>query len=188
MDSLPAAKCSPRRREFTIDSTDSSRQAAKYRTLDDPSLAEHIADRAVARQVSVVGLSALAVVVETNNGHAIWRTLIERGRIRIERQTLEHPEWIRPHQRTLVVVDGEKMRVRSDAGCAEEAARVKAARIADRTHLEVVMRARPAGYDHARIEHCAFGRLRREEIVIERCVVILDGDALVARGRRRRDG
>src|SRR5437763_15248880 len=122
MDSLPAVKCSPRRRNFTIDSTDSSRQAAKYRTLDDPSLAEHIADRAVARQVSVVGLSALAVVVETNNGHSIWRALVERGRISVERQTLERPEWIRPHQRTFVVVDRAKVRVRTDAERAEQAA------------------------------------------------------------------
>src|SRR5438552_74373 len=134
MDSLPAVKCSPRRREFTIDSKDSSRQAAKHRTLDDPSLAEHIADRTVARRVSVVGLSALAVVVETDDRHAIGRTLIERGRIRVERQTLERPEWIRPHQRTFVVVNSEKVRVRPDAGRAEKATRIKPPRIAHRSH------------------------------------------------------
>src|SRR4051794_5738208 len=129
MDSSRAAKSSRRRAEFTMDWKRSLRQAAEHRAFDNPSLPQHVADFAVARRIAVVGLSAFAVVVKTNHGNTIGRTVVVDGRVGVECEPLVGPEPIRLHELALVVIDREEMRVRADAGRAEKAAGVQAARI-----------------------------------------------------------
>src|SRR5205823_8005768 len=106
-----------------------SRQTAEHRTFDDPSLAEHVADFAVTRRIAVARLAALAVVVETNDRHAVGRANFIHRCIGVECQTFKHPEWIGLDLRAFVGVDREEMRVRSDARGADAAGGDNAARI-----------------------------------------------------------
>src|SRR3989442_10841856 len=152
-----------------------SRQAAEHGPFDDPALTEHVADFTVARRIAVVRLATLAVVVNAHHRHAVGRALGVHRRVGIERQTLVRPEAVRPYLIAFGVIDREKVRARPDPRRAEEPARIETARIADGPHLEVEAGALPAGYQDTGVEHCCFRRLRREEIVIEARVVVLDG-------------
>ena len=137
----------------------------------------------MARRIAVARLPAFAVVVKTNDRYAVGGANFIHWWVGVECQTFEHPERVGLDLRAFVGVDREEMRVRPDARRAEEAAGDEPARIADRTHLEVVVRTRPSRHDRARIEHRRFLRFRGEEIVIERRIVVLDGDALIRGGR-----
>src|SRR5437764_14917961 len=90
MGSLQAAKCWPLRPRFTIGSRRSSRQTAEHRAFDNPSLAQHVADHAVARRVAMVRLPAFAVVVEPNDRHAIGGTIVINRRGGVEGKAFEH--------------------------------------------------------------------------------------------------
>src|SRR5205823_13211364 len=107
-----AAKCWRLLRRFTI-GLSSSQQTAEHRTLDDPSFAEHVADFAVARRIAVARLAAFAVVVQTNDRHAVGGAKLIHRRLGVERQTFEHTEGTGLDIRAFAGGDCEEMRVRS---------------------------------------------------------------------------